>query len=404
MPRCYLNCISSTTMPLSKFVKWCQQHSKSVHLEFKGNINYGNCTKGFTSSSNHKEPLEPPSSINPQMQSPLFRLPVEIRLEIYRLLFGNRVIHCERDCVDEKRKKWFLHSFVCFADCERLDWDDCAGRGREGQWNATNEYGLFFDAGLLRTCWRAYVIPPSLQALKLPRKIIPLTPNRYTESFPILYNNEFRFSHKRELRTTFPNQVSSSAFQHIRRVALWWTLGKDLQPHVSPENKVKYDSLWRTLGETYKGLTHIRIYIDSAYLAPMNSTGVAGDTEDARRQHMQNAWLEGIETMVEGNNDLEVFEVYFYTKIYQKLRKRVKPWLKEKEEQRRARNNAVSYKAYKCLSTTIKWGHCDGASTDLSDGSSHIGIEDPKSTTYGWIRERRKLKQRQKTQQSQSNV
>ncbi|KAJ5667623.1 hypothetical protein N7507_003487 [Penicillium longicatenatum] len=353
-------------MPLSKFVKWCQKHS-------------------LTSSSDHKEPLEPPSSINPQIQSPLFRLPVEIRIEIYRLLFGNRVLHCERDWIDEKRKKWFLYAFVCFADCERLDWDDCAGRSREGQRNATNEYGLFFDTGLLRTCWRAY-----------------------TESLSILYDNEFRFSHERELCTTFPNQVSSSGFQHIRRVALWWTLGNDRQPHVSPKNKDKYDSLWRSLGETYKGLTHIRIYIDSAYLAPMNSADVAGDTESTRRQHMQNAWLDGIETMVEGNNDLEVFEVYFYTKVYQVLRNRVKPWLKEKEEQRRAKNNAVRYKAYKCRSTTIKYAYCfsspDGNSTDLSDGSSHIGIEDPKSMTFGWLRERRKLKQRQKIQQSQSDV
>jgi hypothetical protein len=100
-------------------------------------------------------------------------------------------------------------------------------------------------------------------------------------------------------------------------MALWWTLGNDLQPHVSPENKANYYSLWRSLGKTYIDLTHIRKYIDSAYLASMNSADVVEDTDSGRRQHMQNAWLEGIETMVEGNNDLEDFEVYIYTKVYQ---------------------------------------------------------------------------------------
>jgi hypothetical protein len=77
--------------------------------------------KGPTSSSDHKKPLETPPSINPQIQSPLFGLPVEISIAIYQLLFGNRVLHCERDCVDEKGKKWLLYAFVCFAGCERLD-------------------------------------------------------------------------------------------------------------------------------------------------------------------------------------------------------------------------------------------------------------------------------------------
>lgn len=396
-------------MPLSKFVKWCQKHSKFFHIESKGNsLIIEIVTKGLALSSDDKKFLEPPSSINPQIQSPLFRLPVELRIAIYQLLFGNRVLHCERDCVDGKRKKWFLYSFVCFADCERLDWDDCASRGAEGQRNATNEFGHFFDTGLLHACWRAYVIPVPFHAPPLSKIMIVLTTDRYTESLPILYGNEFRFSYERELCTTFPTQVSPSGFQYIRRVALWWTLGNDLQPHVSPENKANYDSLWKSLGNTYNGLTHIRIYIDSAYLAPMNSAGVAGDTESGRRQHMQNAWLEGIETMVEGNTDLEVFEIYFYTKVYQVLRNRVKPWLKEKEEERRPINNAVRYKAYKCLSTTIKYAYCfsspDGASTDLSDGSSHIGLEDPKSTTFAWLRERRKLKQLQKIQQSNNKV
>ncbi|KAJ5552310.1 hypothetical protein N7494_001688 [Penicillium frequentans] len=338
--------------------------------------------KGLAFSSDDKEPLEPPSSINPQIQSPLFRLPVEIRIAIYQLLFGNRVLHCERDCVDGKRKKWFFYSFIV------KDWI-----------GTTVQVGGKKGSGMR---------PMNLDVSSIRGYSTHAGEHRYTESLPILYGNEFRFSYARELCTTFPTQVSPSGFRHIRRVALWWTLGNDLQPHVSPENKANYDSLWRNLGNKYYGLTHIRIYIDSAYLAPMNSAGVAGDTESGRRQHMQNAWLEGIETMVKGNTDLEVFEIYFYTKVYQVLRNRVKPWLKEKEEERKPKNNAVRYKAYKCLSTTIKYAYCfsspDGTSTDLSDGSSHIGIEDPKSTTFAWLRERRKLKQLQKIQQSQSDV
>ena len=38
--------------------------------------------------------------------------------------------------------------------------------------------------------------------------------------------------------------------------------------------------------------------------------------------------------MVEATNDLDVLEVHFYVKLYRILRERVKPWLKEKEEER----------------------------------------------------------------------
>ncbi|KAJ5438043.1 uncharacterized protein N7458_009041 [Penicillium daleae] len=226
--------------------------------------------------------------------------------------------------------------------------------------------------------------------------------NRYVESLPILYGNEFRFLKRRELCTTFPNQVPATGLSSIRRVTLWWTLGADIQPHTSLQNKARYDLLWSALRSKYTALTHIRIFIDSAYLPPMKDTsrGITGDAQIEKDRLFQNAWLEGLEAMVEANKDLEVFEVHFYVKVYRKLRDRVKPWLKEKEEERKVDNGAVRYKAYKCRSTAIKWQGCpdgsyDGVMTDLSDGSSKIGIEDAKSRPAEfWLKKAREAENR----------
>lgn len=220
------------------------------------------------------------------------------------------------------------------------------------------------------------------------------------ECLPILYANEFRFSKQRELCTTFPNQVPAAGLASVRRITLRWTLGTDLQPHTSVQNKAKYDSLWSALQSKYTTLTHIRIFIDSAYLAPIKDMprGVSGDAQKKEKQLIQAAWLEGLEAMAEATKDLEVLEVHFYVKIYRILRERVKPWLKEKEEERRANNSAVRYKAYKCRSTAIKWGGChsesyDGVLTDISDTSSHIGIEDAKSRPAEfWLKKVREAK------------
>lgn len=64
------------------------------------------------------------------------------------------------------------------------------------------------------------------------------------ECLPILYANEFRFSKQRELCITFPNQVPAAGLASVRRITLWWTLGNDLQPHMSLQNKANYDLLW----------------------------------------------------------------------------------------------------------------------------------------------------------------
>ena len=153
---------------------------------------------------------------------------------------------------------------------------------------------------------------------------------------PILYANEFRFPKQRELCTTFLNQVPASGLASVRRITLWWTLGNDLQPHTSIQNKEKYDLLWSVLQFKYTALTHIRIFIDSAYLAPINNIpgDVSGNAQEKEKQLIQDAWLEGLEAMVEANKDLEVLEVHFYVKLYRILRERVKLLLNLKRRKR----------------------------------------------------------------------
>jgi hypothetical protein len=168
------------------------------------------------------------------------------------------------------------------------------------------------------------------------------------------------------------------------------------------QNKEKYDLLWSVLQFKYTALTYIRIFIDSAYLAPINNIpgDVSGNAQEKEKQLIQDAWLEGLEAMVEANKDLEVLEVHFYVKLYRILRERVKLWLKEKEDERRANNSSIRYKAYKCRSTAIKYGGChgesyDGILTDISDTSSHIGIEDSKSRPAEfWLKKVREAKNR----------
>lgn len=102
-------------------------------------------------------------------------------------------------------------------------------------------------------------------------------------------------------------------------------------------------------------------------------------SENDKNIYIQHAWLDEMQTMIEANEDLEVFEVHFYHAVYQVLKEKVKPWLGEMENRRRELNSAVKYKAYKCGTTTIKrqvcFGPGSGYNTDISDGSSKIGPE-----------------------------
>ncbi|KAJ5751681.1 hypothetical protein N7520_008598 [Penicillium odoratum] len=275
-------------------------------------------------SNVHQKKLYPcQSSINSQSQSIFFTLPPEIRIIIYELLFGNRSLHYQCDWVEETRN-WVIYS--------------------------------------------------------------------YTESLPILYgSNEFRFKHQKDTCNTFPAQIPSLGLPAIRRLTFWWSLETDIQPHMSRHNKAKYDSLWNAPGTTFS-LSHIRIYIDCPSLRSLAKMP-KGVSENAKNSYIQHAWLDGIEAMVEANEDLEVFEVHFYTGVYQVLKEKVKPWLGEMENKRKVQNSAVKYKAYKCRTTTIKRQACFGTGagggydTDISDGSSHIGLEHPMTIPNAfWMR------------------
>ncbi|KAJ5648411.1 hypothetical protein N7490_004783 [Penicillium lividum] len=163
----------------------------------------------------------------------------------------------------------------------------------------------------------------------------------------------------------------------------------DAQPHMSRQSKAKYDELWNALGTTFTSLTHIRIYIDTPRLAELLKMP-RGSSENDKTSYIQHAWLDGIQAMVDANDNLQVFEVHFYTKVYGILRAKVKPWLGEMEKQRRVKNSGVKYKAYKTRSQDIKWG--SGCGTDISDGSSHIDIHHPMTQESSfWARKRKKL-------------
>ncbi|KAJ5933734.1 hypothetical protein N7454_006063 [Penicillium verhagenii] len=302
-----------------------------------------------------KKPYPCQSSINSQSQSIFFTIPPEIRIIIYELLFGNRSLHYQCDWVEETRN-WVVYSYGCYSQSERVDWDFCPADGSHAPSNAVY-WGMWTDVGFLFSCWKVY-----------------------TESLPILYgSNEFRFKNQKDICNTFPAQIPFLGLPTIRRLTFWWSLEIDIQPHISRHNKAKYDSLWNALGTTFS-LSHIRIYIDCPSLGSLAKMP-KGVSENDKNNYIQHAWLDGIEAMVEANEDLEVFEVHFYTGVYQVLKERVKPWLGEMENKRKVQNSAVKYKAYKCRTTTIKRQACFGTGvgggydTDISDGSSHIGLE-----------------------------
>jgi len=48
-----------------------------------------------------------------QAESPLFRLPLELRLQIYTHILGNRIIHLGLETQDEKRLSPYLRHFYC---------------------------------------------------------------------------------------------------------------------------------------------------------------------------------------------------------------------------------------------------------------------------------------------------
>lgn len=189
--------------------------------------------------------------------------------------------------------------------------------------------------------------------------------NRYTESLPIFYgSNEFRFAYQEDICNAFPARIPSLGLPAIRRLTLWWGLENNIQPHMSRTNKARYDSLWNALRTTFS-LLHIRIYIDCPNLGAWDKMP-KGVSENNKNNYIQHAWLDGVEAMVEANEDLEVLEVHFYHAVYRVLKEKVKPWLGDTANKRRGGNSAVKYKAYKCGTTTIKRQVCLVLVVDMS--------------------------------------
>ncbi|KAJ5559899.1 hypothetical protein N7513_002298 [Penicillium frequentans] len=281
----------------------------------------------------------------------------KIRIIIYEILFGNRSLHYQREWVEET-KTWVVYSYGCYSPFERVDRDECQLSPKNGP-SVAAFWGMWIDV-------------------------------RYTESLPILYgSNEFRFAYHEDTCNTFPAQIPSLGLSAIRRLTFWWRLEDNIQPHMSRNNKARYDSLWNAL-RTKFSLSHIRIYIDCPNLGSWDKMPKRV-SENNKNNYIQHAWLDGIEAMVEANEDLEVFEVHFYHAVYRVLKEKVKPWLEDMENKRRGRNSAVKYKAYKCGTTTIKrqvcFGTGSGYNTDISDGSSKIDLKHPMSIPNAfWMR------------------
>ena len=119
---------------------------------------------------------------------------------------------------------------------------------------------------------------------------------------------------------------------------------------------------------------------------------MVGKTEGEKRRYIHSAWLEGMESMIEAKERLEVFELHIDHWTYPYLKGRIKPWLEQKEEERKItrKKDGIRYKAYKCRNNTII---CQGGVMDceiISNGSSHIGIEDSRSVCNDFWR--RKVK------------
>jgi hypothetical protein len=117
---------------------------------------------------------------------------------------------------------------------------------------------------------------------------------------------------------------------------------------------------------------------------------LAKRTEVEKQRYIQSAWLEGMELMIESNERLEVFEIHIDHWTYPYLKGRIKPWLKQKEEERKIsrKMDGIRYKAYKCRNSTII---CQRGVMDceiISNGSSNIGIEDSRSVCNDFWRKK----------------
>jgi hypothetical protein len=159
------------------------------------------------------------------------------------------------------------------------------------------------------------------------------------ESLDILYRtNEFKFSKYETMSQTFPRQIPAQGLVSIQRLAFSWSLNRDCPPQLSRKNRNQYDQFWVTLQTKFVGLTQIRIFLDTHSLGGIKKLpkDMEGKTEEEKKRYIYASMIH-MESMIESKERLEVFE------------ERIKPWLKQKEEERKImrKMDGIRYKAYK---------------------------------------------------------
>jgi hypothetical protein len=141
----------------------------------------------------------------------------------------------------------------------------------------------------------------------------------------------------------------------------------------------------------FVGLTQIRIFLDTHSLGGIKKLpkDMEGKTEEEKKRYIYASMIH-MESMIESKERLEVFEIHIDHWTYPYLKERIKPWLKQKEEERKImrKMDGIRYKAYKCRNSTII---CQGGVMDceiISNGSSQLGLEDSKSVCNDFWRKK----------------
>lgn len=130
---------------------------------------------------------------------------------------------------------------------------------------------------------------------------------------------------------TFPRQIPAQGLASIQRLAFWWSLKRESQPQLFRKNRNEYDQFWVTLRIKFVGLIQIRLFLDTHSLGGMKTLpkDMVGKTEEDQKRYIQSAWLDGMESMIESNERLDVFEIHIDYWTYPFLKERIKPWLKQ---------------------------------------------------------------------------
>jgi hypothetical protein len=171
------------------------------------------------------------------------------------------------------------------------------------------------------------------------------------ESLDILYRtNEFKFSKYETMSQTFPREIPAQGLVSIQRLAFSWSLNRDCPPQLPRKNRNQYDQFWVTLQTKFVGLTQIRIFLDTHSLGGIKKLpkDMEGKTEEEKKRYIYASMIH-MESMIESKERLEVFEIHIDHWTYPYSKERIKPWLKQKEEERKImrKMDGIRYKAYK---------------------------------------------------------